>query len=783
MKSMSFRLRLTAAASVLVLAACGGGGDNASGSSSATSASAQSIGGGTATTQTSAGSAALSSDGPGITAASSAAAVSAAPTITTSPDAGNPGAVGTTPTLPAAVAASVSVIMPLEVMGAAATTVEVTVPAAAGASAKRLWMQANNLSYDGKASVQVNDGPWVTLTNATASVEGPGKAYGGIGGGYNTIKLSVPVSGAINGRNVVRFRFNGTDGVSSGFRVLAFDLRDASNAGLVEASVFAQDDPANWTAPLDNRADIAAGANLWRTATLNESSMPGARQLQAHCMDCHAQDGRDLHRFNYSNHSIIARSQYHGLSETQGRQIASYIRSLTATMGVPGDNCRPWNPPYQPGPGLDSRPVADWTCGAGLDAVLDKDSDSLQYIFPAGINKQAIAAGSKLDARNIPIGLQLPDWKHWLPRVHPKDAWGAYFTDSNLNKEYAGEGAGSANYNMRGQLAGGGADYVSNANSNFFGQLYYWGVEWGERFHPAGMGTEYQYTIAQQKNIYGTAQWLLVKNWELAQEFNLETLCPQAYINQGSKKAEERSWCGQWRFVFDTSPHILKFPPANSMFGNQVAHYYTANAWYELQLLLNPGSGMHNVHLPTDWQYAYGLLNDLRANSGRPEPMRNLIYVVKGTQEMDNGNGAGVTNMLKGWTFRDASPLDVWNGGRNDLWTGVPDATRQAVVNAYLETWLDRSESYPASTWQRLGGSNPIPGESCGWSMRGLCWIDYVPGTTRGSNDSVENFATWSFNRIPLMRTDGVDNTLLNRYARLMNNLYPSGNYLSLLAN
>jgi hypothetical protein len=139
--------------------------------------------------------------------------------------------------------------------------------------------------------------------------------------------------------------------------------------------------------------------------------------------------------------------------------------------------------------------------------------------------------------------------------------------------------------------------------------------------------------------------------------------------------------------------------------------------------------------------------------------------------------------MLKGWTFRDASPLDVWNGGRNDLWTGVPDATRQAVVNAYLETWLDRSESYPASTWQRLGGSNPIPGESCGWSMRGLCWIDYVPGTTRGSNDSVENFATWSFNRIPLMRTDGVDNTLLNRYARLMNNLYPSGNYLSLLAN
>ncbi|MGV7247304.1 hypothetical protein, partial [Caballeronia sp. M23-90] len=83
---------------------------------------------------------------------------------------------------------------------------------------------------------------------------------------------------------------------------------------------------------------------------------------------------------------------------------------------------------------------------------------------------------------------------------------------------------------------------------------------------------------------------------------------------------------------------------------------------YYLQILLNPGSGAHNVHMPTDWQYAYGLLNNLYQASGRPEPIRNFLYVLKGAQEMDNG--VGVTDVQRGWTIRDSSPLDVWNGGQ-----------------------------------------------------------------------------------------------------------------------
>jgi hypothetical protein len=670
------------------------------------------------------------------------------------------------------------VTLPLEVLSSGGSyTVTTTVNAPSGQSATRLWMRIHNLAFDNEASVQVNDGPWIAVSNQSASIEGGGKAYGGIGGGFSTLKLSVPITSAQNGTNTVRFRFNGTDGVVSGYRVLGFNLRDASSNNLVdEGSNFQWTDPTTWKPGYPSTTDISAGEQLWRTATIVDSPLNHST-LQAHCMDCHAQDGRDLYKFNFSDNSIMQRSMFHGLNETQGKQIASYIRTLTAKYGVPGSNCRPWNPPYQPGDKLDSRPRTDWTCGAGIDSVMDNDLDSQRWIFPDGINKDAVATGKQINLREIPISFQLPDWMHWLPRIHPKDAWGDYFTNSNLNKEYAGDGGGSATYNMRSVLASGGSSYVTDPKSLFLNQLYYWGVEYGERFQPPSKGVDYLYTIDQQKRIYSTVQWQLMKSWELAQDFNLETLCPTAYRNAGAPKAESRSWCGQWRFAFDVSPHIQKFPPENSMFGSTVAHYYFANAWYELQILLNPGSGAHNVHLPVDWQYTYGLVDDLSRNSGRLEPMRNLLLVVKGSQEMDNG--VGVTDVNRGWTTRDTSPLDVWKFGANGIWKDASDSTRTAVVNAFLNTWLDRSESFDVNTWQRVdqaGGSN-----TCGWSERRLCWSWYVPGQLALGMTSSVDFPTNVFQQIPQMRTDGVDGGLLNRFAAELGRMYPNGNYASLM--
>ena len=86
-----------------------------------------------------------------------------------------------------------------------------------------------------------------------------------------------------------------------------------------------------WEPPFRDPKNISAGRSLWHDANLVASGLAKAPTIRSHCSDCHAQDGRGLKYFNFSNASIIARSVFHGLSELQGRQIASYIRSLPFT--------------------------------------------------------------------------------------------------------------------------------------------------------------------------------------------------------------------------------------------------------------------------------------------------------------------------------------------------------------------------------------------------------------------------------------------------------------------
>lgn len=354
------------------------------------------------------------------------------------------------------------IILPLEVLGEDGTTVSSTIvlqPQQVD-TVHSLWLRINGLRYPNQGSVQVNHGAWIPLQNENVAVDEPGKSYGGIDGGFATLSMRIAVSNGtvVEGMNTVRFRFNRTDGVSSGYRVLAWNFLTAEGAKIIPAEKFSNDNPDAWSAPLADKDAIQAGRELWQTAELTQSSRPNSPKIRAHCADCHTYDGRDLKYFNFSNHSIVTRSRFHGLSALQGEQIASYIRSLP--FPNPG---RPWNPPYQPGPGLDEQPVASWAAGAGIDCVLDQDVAALPHLvgqssaspeslsaapsqaldahrLVAQITPQLFRPDGDLSARQIPIALQLPDWNEWLPRIHPKDAWGATFTQSKFGKLY-GDGS------------------------------------------------------------------------------------------------------------------------------------------------------------------------------------------------------------------------------------------------------------------------------------------------------------------------------------------------------
>ena len=289
-----------------------------------------------------------------------------------------------------------TVTLPVEVLGQNGTTVSssVTVPSGSNLTGQlTLAMQIHGLRNGTQASVQVNNSAWLPISSSTVTLLGNASAYGGIGGGFATLSMTMNLpSGVVqSGTNTINFRFNQTDGRVSGFRVLAFNIQSASGTQLIPTSTFVQDDPNTWQPPSSAASDIAAGQTLWRTAALTTPlTSGGTRPILAHCMDCHTQDGRDLKYFNYSNNSIQTRAVFHGLTAQQGNQIASYIR----TLNVPNPG-RVWNPPYQPGPGLDSQPVSNWAAGAGLSAVLNSDADMIDAIFPSGFQSSVFAATSR----------------------------------------------------------------------------------------------------------------------------------------------------------------------------------------------------------------------------------------------------------------------------------------------------------------------------------------------------------------------------------------------------
>jgi len=133
-------------------------------------------------------------------------------------------------TVPAGSAETASdrVLLPIEVFEAdgAAVGRTVTLAPAQSESVRSLWLQVHGLRYPEQASVQVNTSAWIPLKDDTVTVAEPGKTYGGIGGGFVTLALTLhlPDGTVVAGANTVRFRFNHSDGLASGYRVIAWNF-------------------------------------------------------------------------------------------------------------------------------------------------------------------------------------------------------------------------------------------------------------------------------------------------------------------------------------------------------------------------------------------------------------------------------------------------------------------------------------------------------------------------------------------------------------------------------
>lgn len=741
-----------------------------------------------------------------------------------------------------------TVTMPIEIMGQDGHIEQVSIDVSNPSGVDSMYIVGHALGYhnspalwegtierDEKASYRVNGGAWLPISNDNANVRFPERTYMGIGGAFHTLRLTVPVSNIVGGANTIEFRFNGTEGVSSGYRILELDLLGPGGVSRIGNTTFLEEDPETWEAPVGygSPSDVTAGEQWWtQRNSLKASPLPGSSIIVASCSDCHAYSGFDLKYFNYSNTSIVERSQFHGLTEEQGNQIAAYIRQveLDRTDGrETSPYARPWNPPYQPGPSLTDRGEDDFTAGAGYEAVLDSDDEMPSYLFPdVGGNvpntnpsredmrgamhlgsfygADEDAWGNRLNYQNIPIAIQYPDWNNWLPDIHPFDSFGYNdFTATDLwqyhNDMYdrldTPSEVGDEIDEFREWFVG---ESVRNGIEEIFQRVNYEFDDFpGQNSYDISYSTNPSgYHLGKQ----GLMAWEAVKTWEVLSRNKLQDLgddmfgglvTPEPWVGVGdplraigSRATDDPPyfWPGSQAIVFDLSPHKHgdgSFPDEGSYGppGTALLQFYFSTAWYDVQLLISreqTGVQDQGGGSPIDWSYQDALLGDLERSSDVSNFWRRLRSRVYAVQTHNNywmmrRTGNGGMGSFAGQDPHVNNFFEIFGLAANPsgtIWTGNNTAD-ETLARAATEEFLNELFEFRASV--------PV----LEWARGG---DGYQPNTysptAYGGNPPLFNYFAWADNvyrLLPILQAWGTRESLVSDIAHWGESMWPNGNW------
>jgi hypothetical protein len=675
------------------------------------------------------------------------------------------------------------VTLPVKVMGPDGHVTPVSVDVQNARSVDSLYLKTHSIGYPrhyietrgytvSKASVRLNGGGWVDLDNDVAQCKLPASQMGCITGPMHTIRFEVAISdlGTLTeGGNRIEFRFNYTDeddrnaeapgDPSTGYRILDLELRDAADTDHVDGTTLQWDDPSSWTAPANYEGAAPEGKELWHQRDLLVD-YPGGPDITASCADCHADDGRDLAYFAYSNRSIVARSQFHGLTKREGKKIAAYVRSLTLKDPDTGQSYdppgRPWHPPYQPGPTAVATRADDaprttgepfgaissqyWAAGAGVEWSLDRDRESLPHFFPDGVSLDDVHPDSSLNVRAMPIALQLPDWNEWLPEQHPIDLYGSKFEtagDPGAWETYAQSTNKNDFQDVRGCMDNqqDGADCVGKAASalNWFTRIT------NEHRNDLRLSSEAE--VPDHEADYSLMRWMAVKQWELLHTHDLMDHARDAYAD-----AAPLQWPVPHRSLFNHASHIISADLKGEKYGTHDLYFDTA--WYELQVIVNSGQGISTGAKPVDWKYQFSHINSGLAGW----PLRYLRSYVRLIQ---NANGS-VQEQFQGDKYPEGWYLRHTQLGRLDRFPANELNQYRAGLKEEVLTTITR-----AWTLGAIEGNDWT--DAC---RDGGQWCIEPASTepefiTAWQPSQEKNYANTTYSTVAFLRDEGVDPSAL----------------------
>jgi hypothetical protein len=667
--------------------------------------------------------------------------------------------------------------LPIEVLGPQGAKESIQVQVDDPTNVTHLLVRCNACGYHDsdldsnssmvKATVSINGGAPISIKRYTAgggdvgnkSIEilGAAKSYGGIGGVYRTVRMKIPVTGIRRGANTITFAHNKAAAPSIGFRILEVNLLRNGTTNVLPSTSFVQDDPASWTPPLTGTTDIASGKTLW--SQRNKLKDPGVDainggrgpEIVASCADCHASDGSDLKYFNFSNRSIIERSVFHSLAKVDGERIASYIRSIKIQLAP---TARPWNPAYQPGPGTDARSVYEWAAGAGVDAILESDADMKGYLFPNDNSitlddvRKVVSRFGKLNMRELPVSLPMPEWGQWLPLIHPDDAFDTnatairqdhlgngisqpYYTELYKTAKQAptSENIGRMTHRVKTWLARDVTCMTNKSNSDSDG-----GEPWralnGNVLNTIRLprktysscqdeadrtrSDEVAYEIAKR----GLADWLAVKQWEIVHGNNLEnegmkeqmaevgskTLNSKSVCSSPCVDPRERGWFVFGRNVFDRPPHFTSHNSRHFYGQDTMVGIAETNKWYHLNMILDPG---YRIMMPNHFAYLCSHIEFLQGASHVNQGFRFWASMIKQRQLQTNG----LYGVEVGLDLRTAQPHVYYKAnrdGNSDTEKSVGQPLWRYFVQAMVEDFVADANRATAADWAAAKGNSEV---------------------------------------------------------------------------
>jgi hypothetical protein len=509
---------------------------------------------------------------------------------------------------------------------------------------------------------------------------------------------------------------------------------------IVDADSFVNENPATWTAPTG--ADATAGQSAFHATSLRATDFPG-EFITASCASCHAKDGRDLKYFAFSNRSIEVRSQFHGMSVQESRDIAAYIRAHSST--VPG---RAWYSPYQPCPAADTVPVYEWSGACSEEEVLPNEMGMLEQLASNGTAMTASdwsPTRTDLHFRNARISFQLLSLFEWWPRIHPQDIWvgpncGVYptgcFATSDLklgfdqiyeDLEAYCPGTGTQ---CQDRIAALGPD---GRRMPFAKKIVNFRVLYGQTPYCVGNPADVECAnrVATEQNqelvkTYSAAQWDAIKSWEVEHALQLGKYALTWYTDGGAENSRILRY-GQF---FGFSPNLMRARLNNAMAGildgTGEAEKLVSMQWYHLAAVVRSQGNKCCANQsfdgiqPLDVGYTYGYFFDLDYETVNVNvPLVQALWLQQQFiryKDTTPANGS-VQDYARVWNTNILRSYIFSQQNFNTAWASIPAADRDAVranlVDSSLTKWTaifcgdeanGSAAPFTVAAWNALGG-------------------------------------------------------------------------------